>query len=134
MSTELFGFTLFVRDQTLAKDFFLHALGFHLVQDTGLDDAGGGTKRRVVVSPSVEGTEGVQLVLVQASSAAELALLGKQAVGKVLFYLKTSDIQACYLRYKAAGVAFESTPTVKPHGTVAVFLDIAGNRWDLIQA
>jgi uncharacterized glyoxalase superfamily protein PhnB len=133
---------LFVHDQSAALDFFVSKLGFVCTQDSPQSP----NKRRISVAPNAPNPQSaqsagfsspaapsMQLLLVAADTEAERQLVGRQAAGKVWMYLTVDDIQTQYQQYRAAGVVFEQAPTVKPHGTVAVFLDIAGNRWDLIQ-
>jgi catechol 2,3-dioxygenase-like lactoylglutathione lyase family enzyme len=119
--------TLLVHDVDQALVFFTRSLGFVVVKDVQIT----GIKRRVVVSPQVSGCVGI--LLAHASSEPERALVGQQAAGKVFMFLTVDDVQACYGQYLAAGVHFVEPPITKPHGAVAVFLDVAGNRWDLIQ-
>jgi predicted enzyme related to lactoylglutathione lyase len=123
----LSAFTMLVNDMDAALVFFTQALGFHVLQDEQLSFS----KRRVVVSPQAKGSAGIVLAL--AVTEQERASVGAQAAGKVLLFLTVNDIQLSYQRYLAAGVRFIEPPTLKPHGTVAIFLDVSGNRWDLIQ-
>lgn len=103
------------------------ALGFDLVEDT---DRGGG-KRWVVVAPP--GGSGSHLLLAQADGPEQASAVGNQAGGRVGFFLETDDFWADHARYLAAGVRFEEEPRTEPYGTVAVFVDAFGNRWDLIE-
>ena len=120
---------LFVQDYDAAIAFFTQALAFVLIENTVLDAATG--KRWVRVAPDKK--SGGQLLLVRADSASAAAMLGQQAGDKVFMFLDTADIHADYAHMLASGVQFVSPPALKPHGWVAVFLDISGNRWDLVQ-
>ena len=118
--------TLVVRDYDEAIAFFTDALGFGLVEDTPL----GGGRRWVVVSPG-EGSAGV--LLARAATPAQEARAGDQTGGRVAFFLDTDDFAASHARLVAAGVPVVEGPRREPHGTVAVFLDLMGNRWDLVE-
>ena len=119
--------TLVVRDYDEAIAFFVGALGFRLVEDR---DVPAQRKRFVVVSPSA-GSSG--LLLARASDAAQAARIGDQTGGRVAFFLETDDFARDHAAYLAAGVRFVEAPRHEPYGTVAVFLDLYGNRWDLLQ-
>ena len=119
--------TLVVRDYDEAIAFFVGALGFRLVEDRDVPAQG---KRFVVVSPSA-GSAG--LLLARASDAAQAARIGDQTGGRVAFFLETDDFARDHAAYLAAGVRFVEAPRHEPYGTVAVFLDLYGNRWDLLQ-
>ncbi len=122
------AFTLLVKDLDEALAFFTQALGFCVRQDEWLSPS----KRRVIVSSQTHA--GLGIVLAPAVTPQELALVGQQAGAKVLLYLEVKNVQASYEQFLAAGVRFEQAPKSKPHGPVAVFLDTAGNRWDLVQS
>jgi catechol 2,3-dioxygenase-like lactoylglutathione lyase family enzyme len=115
-----------VRGYDEAIAFFTGTLRFKLVEDTLL--AGG--KRWVRVAPQ-EG--GVSLLLAQASSPEQLARVGDQAGGRVFLFLSTSDFWGDYRHMQAHGVRFVEEPRQEAYGLVVVFLDLYGNRWDLIQ-
>ena len=119
--------TLVVDDYNEALAFYVGKLGFELLDDTPLD-AG---KRWVVVAPS--GARETALLLARAASPAQRARVGDQTGGRVALFLYTDDFEAEHERLRAAGVAFEEAPRREPYGTVAVFRDRYGNRWDLIQ-
>ena len=117
---------LLVAEYDPAIAFFTGALGFELVEDT----AQGGDKRWVVVAPS--GTTGAGLLLARAADESQRAAIGKQGGGRVFLFLETDDFDRDHARMTAAGVRFLELPRREPYGTVAVFEDICGNRWDLI--
>ncbi|MFF4245811.1 VOC family protein [Streptomyces sp. NPDC001822] len=119
--------TLVVRDYDEALSFYTGALGFELVEDT---DRGGGT-RWVVVRP--RGTTGTGLLLAKAGDDAQLAAVGAQTGGRVGFFLHTEDFAGDHSRMLAAGVRFLEEPRHETYGSVAVFEDLYGNRWDLLQ-
>jgi catechol 2,3-dioxygenase-like lactoylglutathione lyase family enzyme len=119
-----------VRDYDPAIDFFTGALGFELVEDSpALTTAGGRPKRWVVVRPPGAATG---LLLARADGERQAAAVGNQVAGRVGFFLRVEDFGAAYARMAAAGVEFVAPPRTEPYGRVAVFLDIAGNRWDLL--
>ncbi len=118
--------TLLVADYDAAIAYFTGALGFGLAEDTPL----GGDKRWVVVRPP---GAGAGLLLAQAVGEAQRARIGDQAGGRVLMFLHTDDFVRDHARMLAAGVRFLEAPRHEPHGVVAVFEDLCGNRWDLIQ-
>jgi catechol 2,3-dioxygenase-like lactoylglutathione lyase family enzyme len=117
---------LLVRDYDEAIAFFTDALGFSLLEDT---DQGGG-KRWVLVAPP--GAE-TALLLARAATPEQLASVGNQGGGRVFLFLHTDDFDRDYERMQAAGVRFTEEPRHEAYGTVAVFLDLYGNRWDLVQ-
>ena len=119
--------TLVVRDYDEAIAFYTGGLGFRLVEDTPLGDG----KRWVVVAPAT-GT-GAALLLARADGDGQAARVGDQTGGRVAFVLTTTDIAADYARMRAGGVMFTEEPRHEPYGTVAVFVDPFGNRWDLIE-
>ncbi|WP_374656293.1 VOC family protein [Phenylobacterium sp.] len=118
--------TLVVADYDAAIDFYVGKLGFSLSRD---DDMGGG-KRWVVVTPP--GSQG-GLLLAKAASGEQTARIGDQTGGRVAFFLHTDDFDADHARMLAAGVTFLEAPRHEPYATVAVFEDLYGNRWDLLQ-
>jgi catechol 2,3-dioxygenase-like lactoylglutathione lyase family enzyme len=117
---------LLVRDYDEAIAFYVGKLGFDLTAD---DDQGAG-KRWVVVTPS---GGGAGLLLARASGADQQARIGDQTGGRVGLFLQTEDFAADHARMSAAGVRFAEAPRHEPYGTVAVFEDLYGNRWDLIE-
>lgn len=114
-----------VRDYDEAIAWFTRALGFKLVEDTPL----GGGKRWVVVTPPSGDTA---LLLARADGEAQAATIGKQTGGRVFLFLETEDFARDHARMRAAGVAFSEEPRDEPYGTVAVFADLYGQKWDLI--
>jgi catechol 2,3-dioxygenase-like lactoylglutathione lyase family enzyme len=113
-----------------AIEFFVGALGFELVEDSpALTTSGGRPKRWVVVRPPGAATG---LLLARADGEHQAAAVGNQVAGRVGFFLRVDDFGAAYERMTSAGVEFVSPPRTEPYGRVAVFLDIAGNRWDLL--
>lgn len=123
-------FTVVVDDYDEAIRFFVDALGFELVEDTPSLTNDGRPKRWVVVRPEPTGTG---ILLARADGDAQHARVGDQTGGRVAFFLETDDFDAQYRRMTAAGVEFTRPPQRAPYGTVAVFRDIAGNLWDLIE-
>ena len=116
--------SLLVRDYDEAIDFYVHKLGFELREDTNQ----GGGKRWVVVAPT--GGAGAGLLLAKPTGGQGV---GEQAAGRVFLFLQTDDFDADHARMSAAGVRFLETPRREPYGAVAVFEDLYGNRWDLIE-
>jgi catechol 2,3-dioxygenase-like lactoylglutathione lyase family enzyme len=112
-----------------AINFFVDALGFELVEDSPAVTNDGRPKRWVVVRPPGAATG---LLLARADGDDQAAAVGKQAAGRVGFFLQVEDFEAAYARMAAAGVRFLTAPRTEPYGQVAVFADIAGNKWDLI--
>ena len=109
--------------------FFVDGLGFELVEDSPALTNDGRPKRWVVVRPPGAATG---VLLARADGDAQAAIAGKQAAGRVGFFLHVEDFDAAYARIASAGVRFLAAPRTEPYGRVAVFLDIAGNKWDLI--
>ncbi len=109
--------------------FFVDALGFELAEDSPDLTTDGRPKRWVVVRPPGAATG---LLLARADGEDQAAVVGKQAAGRVAFFLHVADFAAAYARMTAAGVPFLTAPRTEPYGRVAVFRDIAGNKWDLI--
>jgi len=116
-----------VADYDEAIAWFTDVLGFTLIEDTPL----GGGKRwvRVAADPSA----GTPLLLARASDDAQRAQLGRQAGGRVFLFLETDDFARDHARMQARGVQFREAPRHEPYGTVAVFVDLYGNPWDLLQ-
>jgi catechol 2,3-dioxygenase-like lactoylglutathione lyase family enzyme len=112
-----------------AISFFVDVLGFELVEDSSALTNDGRPKRWVVVRPP--GAE-TGLLLARADGEDQAAAVGKQAAGRVGFFLHVADFGAAFARMSSAGVQFLTAPRSEPYGLVAVFLDIAGNKWDLI--
>ena len=124
--TRLAQITYLVQDYDEAIAFFVDALGFTLLEDADL----GAGKRWVTVAPDAAGP---RLLLARAGDDAQRAAVGHQAGGRVAFFLHTDDFARDHERFAAAGVRFRETPRHEVYGTVAVFEDLYGNGWDLIQ-
>jgi catechol 2,3-dioxygenase-like lactoylglutathione lyase family enzyme len=120
---------LVVAEYDPAIEFFVGVLGFDLVEDTPSTTNDGRPKRWVVVRPPGAQTG---LLLAQADGPDQAAAVGRQAAGRVGFFLRVDDFDTSFARMAAAGVEFVTPPRTEPYGRVAVFLDIAGNRWDLL--
>jgi catechol 2,3-dioxygenase-like lactoylglutathione lyase family enzyme len=120
---------LLVHDYDAAIAFFVDAVGFELAEDSSALTTDGRTKRWVVVRPPGASTG---LLLAKADGAEQAAVVGSQCAGRVGFFLRVEDVAAAYTRMTAAGVEFVSGPRTEAYGQVAVFRDIAGNRWDLL--
>jgi catechol 2,3-dioxygenase-like lactoylglutathione lyase family enzyme len=120
---------LIVDDYDTAIEFFIERLGFELVEDSPSLTNDGRPKRWVVVRPPNAKTG---LLLARADGPAQTAAVGTQAAGRVGWFLRVDDFDDAYDRMSSAGVEFVTSPRVEPYGRVAVFLDIAGNRWDLL--
>lgn len=131
MAQHLGALTLLVDDYDAAIAFFTGGLGFVLLEDTPLKEAGKPGKRWVRVAP--RGAPGAALLLAQAASEEQRAAIGRQGGGRVLLFLETDDFWGDYGRMRAYGVHFCEEPRIEPYGTVVVFEDISGNRWDLLQ-
>jgi catechol 2,3-dioxygenase-like lactoylglutathione lyase family enzyme len=119
---------LVVRDYDEALAFYVGTLGFRLVEDRPVPEQG---KRWVVVAPP--GERGAALLLARASDDVQRARIGDQTGGRVFLFLETDDFARDHARYLAAGVRFVRPPMQAPYGTVAVFEDLYGNRWDLLE-
>jgi catechol 2,3-dioxygenase-like lactoylglutathione lyase family enzyme len=122
---------LVVRDYDAAIDFFVRILSFELIEDAPSLTNDGRPKRWVVVRPPGAATG---ILLARADGEQQAAITGRQFAGRVGFFLRVEDFDASYRRMTAAGVTFVSTPRNEPYGRVAVFLDLEGNRWDLLGA
>lgn len=120
---------LIVDDYDEAIAFFVDVLGFELIEDSPSLTNDGRPKRWVVVRPP--GAE-TGLLLAQADGERQASSVGDQAAGRVGFFLRVEDFDARYEHMRAAGVRFASEPRSEPYGRVVVFLDIVGNRWDLL--
>jgi catechol 2,3-dioxygenase-like lactoylglutathione lyase family enzyme len=118
---------LVVRDYDEALAFYCGKLGFELVEDTPVPEQG---KRWVVVAPP--GAPGATLLLARAANDEQAEVIGNQAAGRVFLFLETDDFWRDHRAFSAAGVRFVREPVKAPYGTVAVFEDLYGNRWDLI--
>ncbi|MGW3188244.1 VOC family protein [Streptomyces ardesiacus] len=119
---------LVVDDYDEAIRFYTEALGFRLAEDTPRPDG----SRWVVVEPGAPGT-GTALLLARAKGETQRARIGDQTGGRVGFFLYTDDFARDHARMAAAGVTFLEESRHEPYGSVAVFQDLYGNRWDLLQ-
>jgi catechol 2,3-dioxygenase-like lactoylglutathione lyase family enzyme len=120
---------LIVDDYDEAIAFFVDALGFELVEDEPAQTNDGRPKRWVMVRPPGARTG---LLLAKADGERQREAVGEQYAGRVGLFLRVEDFDAQYERMRAAGVDFVSEPRDEPYGRVAVFRDVAGNRWDLL--
>lgn len=120
---------LVVRDYDAALRFFVEVLKFELIEDTPARTNDGRAKRWVVVRPR-GGQTGI--LLARADSEAQAESVGRQFAGRVGLFLRVDDFEANYEQMRTAGVQFVSPPRDEPYGRVAVFLDLEGNRWDLL--
>jgi catechol 2,3-dioxygenase-like lactoylglutathione lyase family enzyme len=120
---------LIVDDYDEAIGFFVDALGFELVEDSPALTNDGRPKRWVVVRPPGATTG---LLLARADGERQVGAVGDQFAGRVGLFLRVDDFRAQYDRMREAGVEFVSEPREEPYGQVAVFLDVSGNRWDLL--
>lgn len=123
--------TIVVDEYDPAIDFYVNVLGFELVEDSPSSTNDGRPKRWVVVRP-VGGQTG--LLLARADGQVQRQVVGEQTAGRVGFFLRVDDFQASYQRMLAAQVEFVTEPREESYGWVAVFKDIAGNRWDLLSS
>lgn len=119
--------TLLVRDYDEAIAYYRDQVGFVLLENTDL----GNFKRWVLMAPP--GARGANLLLARATTPEQIAQIGCQAGGRVFLFLHTSHFEADYARMKSAGVAFLEEPRHEPYGSVAVFEDHYGNKWDLLE-
>jgi len=127
MGQSIAAVTLVVREYDEAIEYFTTVLGFHLLEDTPL----GGGKRWVRVAPVSAGS--TALLLARAATREQLLAVGNQTGGRVFLFLETTDFAADYARLSARGVQFAEEPRHEVYGRVAVFVDLYGNRWDLVQ-
>jgi catechol 2,3-dioxygenase-like lactoylglutathione lyase family enzyme len=127
MSRSLAAVALVVRDYDEAIAWFTTALRFTVVEDTPLGDG----KRWVLIAPG--GGDGSALLLARAATPEQEAAIGNQSGGRVFLFLHTDDFAGDYAHMGAAGVRFTEEPRHESYGTVVVFLDLYGNKWDLIE-
>ena len=123
--------TLVVRDYDEAIAFFTESLGFNLIENSPSIDRQGREKRWVLVAPA--GSSGTRILLAKASNPEEVNRIGNQTGGRVFLFLHTDDFWRDYKAMTAKGVNFVRTPKEEEYGTVAVFEDLYGNKWDLLQ-
>ena len=130
--TQTLGYVaLVVRDYDEAIAFFTGKIGFRLVEDSAAIDRNGESKRWVLVAPP--GSNGTQLLLAKASTPEEISRIGNQTGGRVFLFLHTDDFWRDYRAMTSRGVKFLEPPREEPYGTVAVWEDLYGNKWDLLQ-
>ena len=120
--------SLVVREYDEALAFYIGTLGFTLIEDTEVPEQ---NKRWVVVAPP--GSAETRLLLARAANHEQAARVGNQTGGRVFLFLYTDDFERDYQAYKTKGVIFVREPKEEPYGTVAVFKDLYGNLWDLLQ-
>lgn len=119
---------LVVEDYDAAIRFYVDVLGFDLIEDTPIEAQ---QKRWVLVAPP--GSSGTKLLLARAANDEQASRIGNQTGGRVFLFLHTDDCRRDYELYRSRGVAFVREPAEMPYGTVAVFRDLYGNLWDLLQ-
>jgi catechol 2,3-dioxygenase-like lactoylglutathione lyase family enzyme len=119
--------TLLVRDYDEALSFYTESLGFELIEDTPLSHG----KRWLLIAPP--GATETRILLAKATTPEQSARIGDQTGGRVFLFLHTGDFWRDYERMQAKGVVFMEKPRHEPYGVVAIFADLYGNRWDLIQ-
>lgn len=127
MTQTLGGITVLVRDYDEAIAYYTSVLGFSLLEHTALGDG----RRWVRVAPP--GPAGTAVLLALASTDTQAARVGNQTGGRVGFFLHTDDFARDFAAMTTRGVRFLETPRAEPYGTVAVFADLYGNRWDLLE-
>jgi catechol 2,3-dioxygenase-like lactoylglutathione lyase family enzyme len=127
VSQRIASVSVVVPDYDEAISYYCGVLGFELVEDTPL----GGDRRWVVVQPGEPASSA--LLLARAESEEQRVRIGDQTGGRVFLFLETDDFAADHARYVAAGLRFLEQPRTETYGTVAVFEDAFGNRWDLIE-
>jgi catechol 2,3-dioxygenase-like lactoylglutathione lyase family enzyme len=127
MTQRLGHVALVVRDYDEAIAFYTQSLGFRLIEDTDLGDG----KRWVLVRPP--GSTGTDLLLARAVTPEQASRIGNQTGGRVFLFLHTDDFWRDYRAMTARGINFVRPPSEEAYGTVAVFEDLYGNKWDLIQ-
>ena len=122
--------TYLVKDYDESIEFFVKKLGFDLIEDTCLEQEQPG-KRWVVVKP--RGSAGCSLLLAKAVGATQVSAIGGQTGGRVFLFLHTDDFWRDYAAMQAKGITFIGDPRKETYGTVAVFADLYGNKWDLVE-
>jgi lactoylglutathione lyase len=127
MKQSIAHLALLVRDYDEAIAYFTQSLRFDLIEDTAL----GGGKRWVLVAPP--GSAGAALLLAKAANAEQESRVGNQTGGRVFLFLHTDDFWRDYNEMKSRGIAFVEEPRREAYGTVVVFRDLYGNKWDLVQ-
>ena len=130
MTTQTLGLvSLVVRDYDEALAFYVGKLGFTLIEDSFVPEQ---NKRWVVVQPP-GAAGGAKLLLARASNEEQASRIGNQTGGRVFLFLYTDDLRRDYHRYKSLGIEFAREPSEAPYGSVAVFKDLYGTLWDLVQ-
>lgn len=127
MNQELAHIALVVADYDDAIEFYTRQLNFTLIEDTVLSE----TKRWVLIAPP--GSTGCQLLLAKAANDEQQSRVGNQTGCRVFLFLYTDDFQRDYSAMQEKGIVFVREPITEPYGTVAVFKDLYGNMWDLIE-
>ena len=128
MHQSLLHVALVVRDYDEALAFYVDKLGFTVLEDSPVPEQ---NKRWVVISPP--GSESATLLLARAANEEQAAVIGDQTGGRVFLFLGTDDFWRDYERLRALDIKFIREPQEQPYGTVAVFEDLYGNKWDLVQ-
>ncbi len=131
MSQTIGYLTMVVRDYDEAIAFFTRSLGFDLIEDTPSKDRQGRDKRWVLVAP--RGSHGTAILLAKASTPEEVSRIGNQTGGRIFLFLHTVDFWRDYNAIREKGVKFIREPKEEKYGTVAVFEDLYGNKWDLLE-
>ena len=130
MTRSLAHVALIVRDYDEAIGWFADKLGFTLVADVHQPEQ---DKRWVLIAPPGAGEDAVTILLARAATPEQEKFIGNQAGGRVFLFLRTDDFGRDYAAMRAKGVRFVREPKTAPYGTVAVFVDLYGNLWDLVQ-
>jgi catechol 2,3-dioxygenase-like lactoylglutathione lyase family enzyme len=130
MHQSLAHIALVVRDYDEALDFYVGTLGFQVVEDTPVPEQ---AKRWVTIRPPGAPADAATLLLARALTLEQARFIGDQAGGRVFLFLRTDDFHRDHRAMVAKGVEFVREPIEQPYGTVAVFLDLYGNRWDLVE-
>lgn len=128
MKQSIIHIALVVREYDEALDFYVGTLGFKLVEDTYIPEQ---DKRWVLIEPP--GASGTQLLLARGVGEDQISRIGNQTGGRVFLFLRTDDFWRDYHAYKEKGIIFVREPKEESYGTVAVFQDLYGTLWDLIQ-
>ena len=131
MTSQTLGLvSLVVRDYDEALEFYVGKLGFRLVEDSFVPEQ---NKRWVVIEPPGAAGQGAKLLLSRGTNPEQVSRVGNQTGGRVFLFLYTDDFWRDFNRYKSIGIEFAREPSEAPYGTVAVFKDLYGTLWDLVQ-
>jgi catechol 2,3-dioxygenase-like lactoylglutathione lyase family enzyme len=122
--------SLVVRDYDEALAFYVGKLGFTLIEDSFVPEQ---NKRWVVIEPPGAAGEGARLLLARGSNPEQVSRIGNQTGGRVFLFLYTDDFRRDFNKYRSLGIEFVREPSEAPYGTVAVFKDLYGTLWDLVQ-